>query len=164
MAVKAALHRDIKEKAWTLDWGLLKTHVDPYDAKSCWAGVATSHPLPEVPQGRPPRFILSICQVFLWASPQEGAPRFTMGCSSWLKARTRRASVLRPLLGTREGQQATATEVVLLQATVSGDMYLLAESTCDYQTADRKLKIVAPNICPIKCHYNTSTHLSFLPA
>lgn len=41
--------------------------------------------------------------------------------------------------------------------------HLLPGNTCNYQTANRKLKIVAPNISPIKCHYNTTTHLSFLP-
>lgn len=82
----------------------------------------------------------------------------------WLIARTRTASVLRSLLGAREGQQAKARELVSVQVTVSEDTYLLAENTCNYQTSNRKLKIAAPNICPIKCHYHTSTHLSFSPA
>jgi len=56
-----------------------------------------------------------------------------------------------------------AREVVLVQVTVSGDTYFLAENTYNYQTANRKLKIVAPNICPVKCHCDTSTHLCFLP-
>lgn len=38
------LYRDIKEKSWTLDWDLLKTHADPYDVESHWAGVL--HPTP----------------------------------------------------------------------------------------------------------------------
>lgn len=82
----------------------------------------------------------------------------------WLKTRTRRASVLRSLLGARKGQQAMAREVVLVQVTLSGDMYLLAENTYNYQTANGKLKITALNTCPIKCHCNASTHLSVLPA
>lgn len=36
-------------------------------------------------------------------------------------------------------------------------------NTYNYQTANRKLKIVAPNIHPVKCYYNTSTHICFLP-
>lgn len=75
------------------------------------------------------------------------------------KSKDRTTPVLRYLL--REGQQTTAREVVLVQVTTSGHKYLLPGNTCNYQTANRKLKILAPNIYPIKCHYNTSTHLSF---
>lgn len=63
----------------------------------------------------------------------------------------------------REGQETMAREVVWVQGTTWGDMYLLPGNTYNYQTANRKLKIVAPNIHPIKHHYNTSTHISFLP-
>lgn len=55
-----------------------------------------------------------------------------------------------------------AREVVLVWATVSGDMYLLGENTYNYQTANRKPK--NSSTCPIKCHCNTSTQFSFLPA
>lgn len=74
----------------------------------------------------------------------------------WQIARTGTTSVL------REGQERIAREVVLVRVTTSGDVYLLPGNTCNYQTANRKLKIVAFTIYPVKCHYNTSTHFSFL--
>lgn len=80
----------------------------------------------------------------------------------WLKARTKTSCVLRSLLGTREVQQTMIREVVLVWATVSGGTYLLGENTYNYQTANRKPKIAAPKICPIKCYCNTSTQLSYL--
>lgn len=46
----------------------------------------------------------------------------------------------------REEQQTIAREVALVQVTTSKDMYLLPVNTYNYQTANRKLKIVAPNI------------------
>lgn len=79
----------------------------------------------------------------------------------WQRARTGTTSVSRSLL--REGQETMAREVVWVQGTTWVDMYLLPGNTYNYQTANRKLKIVAPNIHPIKHHYNTSTHISFLP-
>lgn len=62
----------------------------------------------------------------------------------WQRARTGTTSVSRSVL--REEQQTIAREVVLVQVTTSKDMYLLPVNTYNYQTANRKLKIVAPNI------------------
>lgn len=119
-----------------MDWDLLKTHVEPCNDESHWTCVFMGFPS--------------------WGSTLIYHGLLFM---IWLRTRTKGASVPRCLLRARETQQAMAREVVLVQAILSGHKYLLTENTCNYQTANRKLKIAAPNICSIKCHYNSSTNL-----